>query len=349
LVPLTAQQMPAGFEIAANFAKTSLAPGKSTTFALRMTAAAVATPDGTISIYSSDGKTVPFDLELKGTVSAVRVLDDGDAGFKTTGTWTVTTGLGYQNDCRTNTKGTGRDTASWTFAVVPGWYRVAVTWPAGVAGAATDAPFSVYGGTKLLGTVMLDQQADLGGGWKNLEYQGNGGVFQITGTSLVVKLTDKASGNVIADAVRIERVEAPALRAAASLSAAWHNPDMPCDVNGNGRVEPLDALIAITYLSGHPGETSLPARPAGERPYYDVNNDGVCSAVDVLIVTNWINDHAVGAGEGESVPNAVAPSATRTIPTRFDTDPLKLDSLLLEAGVRRLLAVADVDAVLAAW
>ena len=76
---------------------------------------------------------------------------------------------------------------------------------------ATNAPYTVYDGTTLRGTTPVNQTlapGDLfepsdgpgGTGWKVL------GTYNIVGNTLVVKLTDKANGYVVADAVRIERV-----------------------------------------------------------------------------------------------------------------------------------------------
>ena len=73
----------------------------------------------------------------------------------------------------------------------------------------------MYDGSRLLGTVLVDQRSaptglvDLEADWKLLDYRGNGGVFRVKGKTLVVKLTDKANGSVLADAVRIERIYFP--------------------------------------------------------------------------------------------------------------------------------------------
>ena len=217
LMALDPQALPAGFELTANLGKTTLAQGKSTAFIVRITAAASGSYQGTISIASND-PSGPYGLILSGEASRVRVLDDGDAGFKTVGRWQVLSGAGFANDCRNNALGQGKDTASWNFSVPNGQYRVAVTWQAGVAGAASNAPFYVYDGTKLLGTVTVDQRSapdgflDQGVCWAWLSLPGTDGLFSISGTRLVVKLTDKADGIVLADAVRIERMDASMAR-----------------------------------------------------------------------------------------------------------------------------------------
>ena len=70
------------------------------------------------------------------------------------------------------------------------------------------------------------------------------------------------------------------------------------DVNADGIVSPMDALILINYINAN-GPGTLPAglpRP----PYLDVNGDRSASAADVIMVVNALNNPAAGEGEGES-------------------------------------------------
>src|SRR5690606_15274486 len=68
---------------------------------------------------------------------------DGDAGFTTKGTWSLSALPGYQNDNRFATKGDGSKVATWTFTdLEPGIYRVSTTYSAH-AERATDAPYTV--------------------------------------------------------------------------------------------------------------------------------------------------------------------------------------------------------------
>ena len=149
-------------------------------------------------------------IERLGDIPPVQVLDDGDSGFAKVGTWTATTGQGYQGDSRSNTKGYGSHTATWSFVVTPGQYMVAATW-APASTAATNAPYTVYDGTAVRGTTAVNQRysptdffdptGDPGKtAWQVL------GTYYVTGDILLVKLTDKANGSVIADAVRIQRL-----------------------------------------------------------------------------------------------------------------------------------------------
>jgi len=81
------------------------------------------------------------------------------------------------------------------------------------------------------------------------------------------------------------------------VSDFW-NPIRPADVNNDGLVAPIDALVVINKLNAE-GAGELPQGSSGEsdgspRLYYDVNNDGFLSPIDPLIVINRLN-----SGEGE--------------------------------------------------
>ena len=103
--------------------------------------------------------------------------------------------------------GSGAD-AVWTFGhIAPGTYRVSVTWPPS-PNHASDALFVVFGGANPLGSYhFVNQQvapADLttmGAEWADL-----GQSQVITGDTLSVWLTSATSGDVVADAVRIEQL-----------------------------------------------------------------------------------------------------------------------------------------------
>lgn len=137
---------------------------------------------------------------------AVRILDDTDPGFMKNGFWTPFVGQGYQNDVTYAAASSGLSVATWTFAATPGQYRISATWTTH-ANRATDAPYTVYNGAASLGTVAINQEqvpndrSDGGAWWEDI------GTFTVTGNSLVVKLTNVANEYVIADAIRIERIE----------------------------------------------------------------------------------------------------------------------------------------------
>jgi hypothetical protein len=83
--------------------------------------------------------------------------------------------------------------------------------------------------------------------------------------------------------------------------ALYHNPLNPYDVNGDGNVTPLDALVLINHINQHGSGPLLP----GTRglSYLDVLGDGNVAPQDVLLVINQLNRMAAlgePGGEGEA-------------------------------------------------
>jgi hypothetical protein len=206
--------LPAGFTLVSNITDSALSAGESTTFTIRLNAQTTGTFSGSIALANSDGDESPFDLQLSGTVnvatvtgsSYVRVIDNGAAGFSTTGSWIRKTGSGRDSDVHYATQGTGSKVATWNFSgLQPGSYRVSATWPKSSL-YATNAPFTVYDAGRSMATLRINQEAGPSGlsadgsSWRDL------GTFTITGNQLVVKLNNNANDRVAADAIRIERV-----------------------------------------------------------------------------------------------------------------------------------------------
>jgi hypothetical protein len=198
--------MPQGFSLVQGFGSSSLAAGASTTFQVSLSASAAGSYSGTLSFTTSDTNFPTYSFTLSGTVQIpVQILDDSSQGFTTVGSWTGYTGVGYQGNMHFIAPGSGANLASWTFAVTPGQYDVAVTY-SWLSNHATNAPYSVFDGTTSLGTVQVNQQvvpsglSDQGVNWTDL------GTFNVNSTQLVVQLSANANGYVIADGVRIQKV-----------------------------------------------------------------------------------------------------------------------------------------------
>jgi hypothetical protein len=130
-------------------------------------------------------------------------------------------------------------------------------------------------------------------------------------------LTRTFSGTpTAADAERIQvRVTAsdtgvPVLNASADFTldvllagAPWSNIKMVGDVDGDGIVVPLDALLVINELNFptliNPQTGALPAISNTLRPppFLDVDGDNFCVPIDALIVINILNQGPSGEGE----------------------------------------------------
>ncbi len=209
LVKPTAAQMPAGFTIVTNFTTTSLAVGASANFTLRYTATALGAAGGVLNLVSNDADEGTFALNLSGTgipAPPLRAIDNGSAGFTTTGSWTLVTNQGREADIQAAVKGTGTTTANWTFtSLPPGQYRVHASWTGSIVNA-TNAPYTVFDGVTQVGSYIANQEVTSSGfswggtNWKEL------GVFNITGDTIRVTLTNAANDRVVADAVRVERI-----------------------------------------------------------------------------------------------------------------------------------------------
>jgi hypothetical protein len=75
---------------------------------------------------------------------------------------------------------------------------------------------------------------------------------------------------------------------------SWQNPIRPTDVNGDDDVTALDALLLINYINAHNTDVSLPANELPP-PYLDVDGNGLVTAADVLAVINQLNSAATSS------------------------------------------------------
>lgn len=77
----------------------------------------------------------------------------------------------------------------------------------------------------------------------------------------------------------------------------FQNPQQRLDVDGDGRVRPIDALRVINQLNRFGGPRLLDPATDSRESFVDVNGDYFISPIDALTVINAINR---GDGEGES-------------------------------------------------
>lgn len=80
----------------------------------------------------------------------------------------------------------------------------------------------------------------------------------------------------------------------------YQNPQAALDVNADGIISPIDALLVINYINdGLP--TFLPPTNFQPAPFIDVNGDESVTPLDVLLVINHLNEQSnTPGGEGEA-------------------------------------------------
>jgi hypothetical protein len=81
----------------------------------------------------------------------------------------------------------------------------------------------------------------------------------------------------------------------------YHNDIDPYDVDGDGRISPLDPLIIINHINNR-GTGPIPMIGEGEEgpdPGIDVDGDGNISPIDILILINRINQDNEEESEGD--------------------------------------------------
>ncbi len=146
-------------------------------------------------------------LEDRRVLANAVIVDNLDPGFNKNAGWSNIGGAGYSGTIElSNHPFNGDQSASWSFNVAPGTYRVAATWHGGHPAHGSNVPIEVRDGSDVLSATTLNQQLsptdffDAGVGWKHV------GVFRVD-TALTIDMTDAANGYAVADAFRVEPVE----------------------------------------------------------------------------------------------------------------------------------------------
>ncbi len=130
---------------------------------------------------------------------------------------------------------------------------------------------------------------------------------------------------------------------------AWHNVDMPTDVDGSGVVAPLDALLVINELVNrdfsNPQNGMLPADRPVDAPFLDVTNNSIVAPLDALLVINELGEPAVNVfsiletAATDSLVGRIQPSGGVNANSIFE---LSKDSAI-PASIREILALRPID------
>ncbi|QDV49759.1 golvesin C-terminal-like domain-containing protein [Gimesia fumaroli] len=207
--------LPAGFTLISGFGNDNLPPGASTTFTMQMDAATAGPFGGMVSFGVDSADANPFNFTVTGSAQNSMIVDNGDLNYSNSGPWETfsTTTAFYEyfqqdQDVLDGGDLPGSNTASWSFNNLgAGAYQVSAHWFQH-SSLAPDAQITISGIEGGPVTVSLDQRfapndfsAD-GTNWEEL------GDFQVAaGGTLTVTITDDgASGDIAADAMRLELI-----------------------------------------------------------------------------------------------------------------------------------------------
>lgn len=130
---------------------------------------------------------------------------------------------------------------------------------------------------------------------------------------LIMSLLDDSLGlvrNRVAPAQR-HRIDVPengtsAGHAFGNQRLRWTNPVDPLDVDGNGLLAPLDALLVINYINRF-GSGRIPESLALRAPYYDAAGGDDIAPLDALVIINALNHLVRPGGEGEPADDSRTP------------------------------------------
>ena len=162
----------------------------------------------------------------------------------------------------------------------------------------------------------------------------NFGTIQITANAVVYTPNPSFSGEDSFTYLVRDGVDSPSNTATAKVLVAtagkpWQNPVNPADVDGNGVVTPLDALLVINFIGlvDIDANTVLPGVDDAPPPFIDVNGNGDVTPLDALLViadfgnvTNSTSNSALSAGFTSiftplnsmvTLPSGLPPASTR--------------------------------------
>ncbi|MCA9146371.1 MAG: cadherin-like domain-containing protein, partial [Planctomycetales bacterium] len=174
-----------------------------------------------------------------------------------------------------------------------------------------------------LGKLLGIQTLDFGSGGGNSvklsaaivqEMVGSGGLLELL-TSATDAVDFGAGWKVMGTTVRNDQfyriLEQAGVQIEVAGGRAWQNPILALDVNRDGMISPLDALLGINEL-GTPrysvaGGRLLDPKTLTITPFYffDVNGDNIIAPIDVLLIINYLNSTP---GSGEDAPLSLLPA-----------------------------------------
>lgn len=138
-----------------------------------------------------------------------------------------------------------------------------------------------------------------------------------------------------ATAANGDSIESPIDVTVTPRQSPHQNPDLPTDVNGDGIVTPVDALIVLNMLNRHEELPDEPSPGDGEEnpALPDVSGDGALTPLDALLIINELNNRNRSDAEGEAFDLLGFPVDSQRHEEDVDSE---LEMLLEELSRQRL-------------
>jgi hypothetical protein len=215
------------------------------------------------------------------------VVDNGDPGFggdsNGVSTWETVGRTSFDGEYAYLVGDGSGHATTWTFTVVPGTYRVGLTWQWAPYNRATNATYTINGGAPIALSQMMPPRDDqLGQGVVDV----NGTDFQVLADlvevppgsdTIQVSVTDSADSYVTLDAVMVQVLSVTAAPSPFRLTAA-----VSADVLAPKQTD-QNASLAASQAKG---------MPTGEHA-----RDNVLARVDGWLEFNW--DHLLDGSSDE--------------------------------------------------
>jgi hypothetical protein len=129
------------------------------------------------------------------------------------------------------------------------------------------------------------------------------GTGQVTGSNLLSAFDD----NTVLARIKVRLFDPPAtacsglLGACSVSSVSLQNRPLALDVDNDGSVTPLDALVIVNFLNQFGNQSSFSEEARALNYFLDTNDDSTVAPLDVLLVINYLNTLGnLGGGEGEA-------------------------------------------------
>jgi hypothetical protein len=148
---------------------------------------------------------------------------------------------------------------------------------------------------------------------RNLYLKPGQAINGVAGQTLLITLQATDNSGLSSSHIKALRlVDAPA-----DWDCAYHWAPNPYDVNADGVVSPLDAILIINELNAS-GPRELPPIPVGRaRPaFFDVACDDSVNTLDAVVVINFINSNSGGTPGGEAAGEFVGPPSSAFLPVQ---------------------------------